>query len=86
MTPTPSTPRVDRQRAANQAAPERERLEEQLRQLWVMLPSQRVAAMRRGELNMRQCCAWAARHPDQVPLLNGKFEFIAAYTPEAAAE
>ena len=30
-----------------------------------------------------QCCAWAARHPDQVPLLNGEFEFIAAYTPEA---
>jgi hypothetical protein len=63
---------------------EHERLDEQLRRLWAMSPSERVAAMRRGELNMRQCCAWAGRHPDQVPLLNGEFEFIAAYTPEAA--
>jgi hypothetical protein len=84
MTPAPSTSHADRQRAANQAAPERERLEEQLRQLWAMSPSERVAAMRRGELNMRQCCAWAGRHANQVPLLNGEFEFIAAYTPEAA--
>ena len=66
------------------AAAEQNRLEEQLRRLWAMSPSERVAAMRRGELNMRQCCAWAGRHADQVPLLNGEFEFIAAYTPEAA--
>ena len=38
-----------------------------------------VAAMRRGELTIEQCCAWAARHPEQVPLLHGEFEFIAAY-------
>jgi hypothetical protein len=63
---------------------EQGRLDEQLRRLWAMSPSERVAAMRRGELSMRQCCAWSARHPDQVPLLNGEFEFIAAYTPEAA--
>jgi hypothetical protein len=72
-----------RSRPASVAA-EQERLDEQLRQLWAMSPSERIAAMRRGELNMRQCCAWSARHPDQVPLLNGEFEFIAAYTPEAA--
>ena len=66
------------------AAVEQKPLEEQLRQLWAMSPSQRVAAMRRGELNMRQCCAWAGRHADQVPLLNGEFEFIASYTPEAS--
>jgi hypothetical protein len=63
---------------------EQDRLDEQLRRLWAMSPSERIAAMRRGELNMRQCCAWSARYPDQVPLLNGEFEFIAAYTPEAA--
>jgi hypothetical protein len=63
---------------------EQERLDEQLRRLWAMSPSERVAAMRRGDLNMRQCCAWSARHPDQVPLLNNEFEFLAAYTPEAA--
>jgi hypothetical protein len=53
-----------------------------LRALWQMTPAQRVAAMRRGELTLEQCSAWAARHPDQVPLLNGEFEYIAALTPE----
>jgi hypothetical protein len=53
-----------------------------LEALWQMTPSQRVAAMRHGHLTMEQCCAWAARYPDQVPLLHGEFEFIAAYTPE----
>lgn len=54
-----------------------------LRALWEMTPQQRVAAMRRGELTLEQCAAWAARHPDQVPILNGEFEFLAAHTPEA---
>jgi hypothetical protein len=53
-----------------------------LQALWEMTVEQRVAAMRAGELNMEQCCAWAARHPEQVPLLNGEFEFIAAYRPD----
>jgi hypothetical protein len=47
-----------------------------------MTVPERIAAMRRGELSMQQCCAWAARHPEQVPLLNGEFEFLAAHTPE----
>jgi hypothetical protein len=50
--------------------------------LWRMTPAERVAAMRRGDLTMEQCCAWAARCPEQVPLINGEFEFIAAFTPE----
>jgi len=53
-----------------------------LRTLWRMTPAQRVAAMRRGELTLEQCSAWAARHPEQVPLLNGEFEYLAALTPE----
>jgi hypothetical protein len=53
-----------------------------LRALWQMTPSQRVAAMRRGELTLQQCAAWAARHPEQVPLLDGEFEYLAALTPE----
>jgi hypothetical protein len=47
-----------------------------------MTPAQRVAAMRRGELTLEQCSAWAARHPTQVPLLNGEFEYLAVFTPE----
>lgn len=53
-----------------------------LRSLWEMTRVQRVAAMRRGELTLEQCSAWAARYPEQVPLLNGEFEFLAALTPE----
>jgi hypothetical protein len=54
-----------------------------LRSLWQMTPQQRVAAMRRGELTLEQLAAWSARHPEQVPILNGEFEWIAAHTPEA---
>jgi hypothetical protein len=53
-----------------------------LEALWRMTPDERVTAMRRGNLTLEQCCAWAARYPDQVPLLHGEFEFIAAFTPE----
>ena len=53
-----------------------------LEALWRMTPNERIAAMRRGDLTMEQCCAWAARDPKQVPLINGEFEFIAAYMPE----
>jgi hypothetical protein len=53
-----------------------------LRSLWQMTPAQRIAAMRRGKLTLEQCAAWAARYPEQVPLLNGEFEYIAALTPE----
>jgi hypothetical protein len=53
-----------------------------LRALWRMTPAQRVAAMRRGELTLEQCGAWAARHPEQVPLLNGEFEYLAVLTSE----
>jgi hypothetical protein len=53
-----------------------------LQALWRMTPAERIAAMRRGNLTLEQCCAWAARYPKQVPLINGEFEFIAAYMPE----
>lgn len=49
-----------------------------------MTVEQRIAAMRRGELTMTQLFAWASRHPEQVPLIDGEFEFIAAFTPEVA--
>lgn len=55
-----------------------------LRSLWQLTAQQRIAAMRRGELTLEQLAAWSARYPDQVPLLNGEFEWLAALTPEAA--
>ena len=57
------------------AAAERAR-HARLRRLWQMSPEQRVAAMRRGELTLEQLAAWSARHPEQVPMLNGEFEWI----------
>ena len=47
-----------------------------------MTVAQRVAAMRRAELTLEQCSAWAARYPEQVPLLGGEFEYLALLTPE----
>jgi hypothetical protein len=55
---------------------------ERLRPLWEMSPAQRINAMRRGELTYEQLAAWSARHPEQVPMLNGEFEWIAAKMPE----
>ena len=54
-----------------------------LERLWKMTVSQRINAMRKGELSLEQCAAWAARYPEQMPLLNGEFEYLAAFTPEA---
>jgi hypothetical protein len=56
---------------------------ERLLPVWEMSVEQRVQTMRKGELSLEQCAAWAARYPEQVPLLNGEFEYLAAFTPEA---
>ena len=37
----------------------------------------RLAAYRRGEFSRRQRTIWAARFPEEVPLVNGEFEWIA---------
>lgn len=55
---------------------------ERLRPMWEMSPAQRVAAMRSGGLTYEQLAAWSARHPEQIPMLNGEFEWIAAKMPE----
>ena len=59
-------------------------LVEQERQLWSMTPTERVVAMGQGRLTRYQCSKWATRHPHEVPILNGEFEFIAICTPEVA--
>ena len=58
--------------------------EARLEKLWKMTASQRINAMRKGELSLEQCAAWAARYSEQVPLLNGEFEYLTAFTPEVA--
>jgi hypothetical protein len=55
-----------------------------------MTPSERVAAMRAGELSYALLCEWSARRPDEVPRLQtgssfaGEFEWLAAFIPEIA--
>jgi hypothetical protein len=56
--------------------------EEQKARLWAMTPDERVREMRAGRLSLRLCLHWASRRPDEVPLLNGEYEFIAVDTPE----
>jgi hypothetical protein len=40
--------------------------------------------MYRGELTLGECLRWAARAPEEVPLLNGEFAFIAIRMPDVA--
>lgn len=56
----------------------------QIDALWEMTPQERIAAMYRNELTTTQLLAWAARHPEEVPLIDGEFAFIAVHTPEVA--
>jgi hypothetical protein len=67
---------------AEQIVTERRARRARLRALWQLTPSERVAAMRRGELTLEQCAAWAAHYPEQMPLINGEFEYLTAFTPE----
>jgi hypothetical protein len=39
----------------------------------------RLAAYRAGRLTRRQRTVWAARFPDEVPLVNGELEWIALH-------
>ena len=57
---------------------------EQRQALWRMAPAERIAAMYCGDLTLHQCLARAARHPEQVPTLNGEWWFIAIRTPDVA--
>lgn len=42
----------------------------------------RIAAYRGNEFDLATCCVWAAVYPNEVPLLNGEFDFIARTMPE----
>lgn len=56
--------------------------EQRLARLWRMTAEERVTAMWRGELNLAECLAWSARHPDEVPQIRGEFAYLRMGTPE----
>ena len=51
---------------------------DRLDRLWAMTPPQRRQATREGRFSLGEMLRWAARAPEQVPLVNGEFFFIAA--------
>ena len=51
---------------------------DRLDRLWAMTAPQRRQAARDGQFSLGEMLRWAARAPEQVPLLNGEFFFIAA--------
>jgi hypothetical protein len=83
---TPTTPMAHQTPLPPRLTDQLVRLEhdrrERLRPLWEMNLDERIVAMRRGELTYEQLAAWSARHPEQVPRVNGEFEWIAAKTPD----
>jgi len=60
--------------------------DERREMFWRLSHLERVALMRAGELTLGECCQWAAKAPHEVPVVNGEFEFIGAFTPEACEE
>jgi hypothetical protein len=42
-----------------------------------MSPDQRLLAARSGCFDRRQRVIWAAHYPEEVPLVNGEYEWIA---------
>jgi hypothetical protein len=50
---------------------------------WRSSPRIRLQMMRAGQLTLAECSRWAARAPHEVPIVNGEFEYIAAFMPEA---
>jgi hypothetical protein len=43
-----------------------------------MTPTERISASRHGGFTRRERTIWAARFPEEVPLRNGEFEWIAS--------
>jgi hypothetical protein len=68
------------ERLAAQRASRRERS----KALWEMSAEEREAAMWSGELTWGQLFEWSKRAPQEIPLIDGEWAFIALYTPEVA--
>ena len=41
-----------------------------------MRPEQRIAASRNGGFTRHERAVWACRYPDEVPTINGEFEWL----------
>ena len=56
---------------------------ERIARIEAMTPAQRLHAAKTGQLTLGELLRWAARHPHEVPLVNGEFFFIAQFMADA---
>jgi hypothetical protein len=56
---------------------------ERIARLEAMTAAQRLHSAKTGQLTLGELLRWAARHPHEVPLVNGEFFFIAQFMPDA---
>lgn len=59
------------------ALAQRRAIESSLGRLDRMTSADRLSAARRGKLDRHARAVWAARFPEEVPLVNGEVEWIA---------
>ena len=59
---------------------------ERLQRMWALKPAERLAAARRGQFTLGEMLRWAARRPQEVPLVAGEFFFIAALSADSERE
>src|SRR6188472_2203234 len=76
--PTPTTEPANDQRTPIPAVGSLHIDQERLAQLWRTTAQQRVAMAQQGKLTLGEMLRWAARAPEEVPIVNGEFFFITA--------
>ena len=59
---------------------------ERLQRMWALKPAERLAAARRGQFTLGEMLRWAARRPQEVPLVAGEFFFIAALSADSESD
>ena len=59
---------------------------ERLQRMWALTPAERLAAARRGQFTLGEMLRWAARRPQEVPLVDGEFFFIAALSADSESD
>ena len=68
--------RAPRPRRRGTARNSQNRVDAFLARLARMSTEERVEASRRGEFTRWERSVWSSHHPDEVPLVNGEFEWI----------
>lgn len=79
IAPAPARRRVRRKECQPDGDNKDERSETPVDRLYRLGDRGRFAAYRAGKLSRAERSIWAARFPNEVPLVNGEFEWIGLY-------